>query len=146
MLAWFFFFRWSMSQAGIGSCAGNSSSVKGAREKSVLGQDSGRRGKTSTVATDFLPLITWFIAELQRSEFSSFQHSYHIWFRQRNARSHPNRYLDQKVTDTEKQMHQINTFASKIIFPGILPKKGKFFSEGNFSRGDWHQAMGCFDL
>lgn len=114
-----------MSQTGIGSCAGNSSSVKGAREKSVLGQDSGRRGKTSTVATDFLPLIAWFIAELQRSEFSSFQHSYHIWFRQRNARSHPNRYLDQKVTDTEKQMQSDEHICQQNNFPRNIAKKRK---------------------
>lgn len=39
----------------------------------------------------------------------------------------------------------MNTFASKIIFPGILPEKGKFSSEESFSIEDWHQAVDHFD-
>lgn len=89
-----------MSQTGMGSRAGNSSSVKGAREQSVLGQ-----GKTSTAATDFLPLSCHSIINCRAAEKQLLQLSIQLSPLiqvESNARSHPNRYLDQKVPVMEK--------------------------------------------
>lgn len=125
----------------MGSHAGNSSSVKGAREQSVLGQGSGRANK-STAATDFLPLSCYSgiycrAAEKQLLLFST------PWSPliqiECNACSRSGKYLDQKVPTRENRCRQVNIFAIKINFTEILPEKGKFSYEGK------RKVIKCFD-
>lgn len=113
-----------MSQTGVGSHAGNSSSVKGDREQSILGQGSGRANKTSTEATDFLPLSCRSIIYCRAAEKQLLQLS--TWLSPlSNACSHPNRYSDQKVPAMEKQMQAAEYICYQNKFPSEIIRKGK---------------------
>lgn len=113
----------------MGSHAGNSSSVKGAREQSVLRQGSGRTNKTSTAATDFLPLschggIYCRAAEKKLLPFST-PWSVLIQIKH-NACFCSDKYLDQKVPTRENRGRWIYLL-SKYIPLRYYQKKGSSF-------------------
>lgn len=104
----------------MGSCAGNGSSVKVDREQSVLGQGSGRANKTSTAATDFLPLSCHSVIHCRAVEKQLLQLSTQLSPLiqiESNACSHPKRYLDQKVLAMEKQMQAAEYICYQNKFP-----------------------------
>lgn len=117
-----------MSQTGVGSHAGNSSSVKGDREQSILGQGSGRANKTSTEATDFLPLSCHSIIYCRAAEKQLLQLS--TWLSPLIQRAmHVLILTDTQIKKyqlSKNKCRQLNIFVIKINFPQKLSEKGSY--------------------
>lgn len=110
----------------MGSRAGNSSSVKGAREQSVLGQASDRANKTSTAATDFLPLSCHSVIYCRAAKKQLLQLLIQVSPLiqiESNACSHPKRYLDQKVPPMQRQIQAAEYICYQKRFPWDITRK-----------------------